>query len=90
VSDARDLEAEMARLEVSLSESEAEVALAREARRKSEDEAGRLLQELAGVRADLAAVRSRLAERETYVRNLHASVVWKLLQAVRGLFHRRW
>ena len=90
MSDERDLEAEMARLEVSLSESEAEVALAREARRKSEDETGRLLQELAGVRADLAAVRSRLTERETYVRNLHASVVWKLLQAVRGLFDRRW
>lgn len=90
MSDARDLEAELARLEVRLSESEAEVALARAARRKSEDEVGRLLQELAGARTDLAAIRSRLAERETYVRNLQASWGWKALQAVRGVFRRRW
>jgi chromosome segregation ATPase len=90
VSDARDLEAELARLEVRLSETEAEVALARAARKKSEAEARRLTLELAGARTDLAAVRNRLAERETYVRNLHASSGWKVLQAVRGLFRRRW
>ena len=88
--DARDHEGELAALEVRLSEEAAERNLAREAKRRAEEEARRLKQELALVRLDLSALRERLNERETYVKNLHASTGWKALQAVRALFGRRW
>jgi chromosome segregation ATPase len=90
LNDARDPESELAALEVRLEEAVAECDLAREARKRAEEEARRLKQELALVKLDLSAVRGRLNERETYVKNLHASAGWKALQAVRGLFGRRW
>ncbi len=90
MSDARDAEAELAALEVRLQETLAERDLAREGRRRLEGEVRRLEQELAHARQDLDAVRRRLAERETYVNNLHASRGWKALQAVRGIVGRRW
>lgn len=73
-----------------LSEAIAERDLARAARRNAEEEIRRLRQELALSKMDITAVRGRLNERETYVRNLHGSAGWKALQAVRGLFGRRW
>jgi chromosome segregation ATPase len=88
--DARNLEAELATLEVRLEEAVAERDLARAARKSAEEEIRRLRQELALSKMDLTAVRGRLNERETYVRNLHGSAGWKALQAVRGLFGRRW
>ena len=90
MNDARNLESDLATLEVRLAEALAERDLAREIRKRAEDETRRLREELADARADLAAVQSRLAERLAYVRNLHASSGWKLLQTVRGLFGRRW
>jgi chromosome segregation ATPase len=88
--DARNLEAELATLEVRLEEAVAERDLARAARKSAEEEIRRLRQELSLSKMDLTAVRGRLNERETYVRNLHGSAGWKALQAVRGLFGRRW
>ena len=88
--DARNLEAELATLEVRLEDALAERDLARAARRSAEEEIRRLRQELALSKVDLTAVRGRLNERETYVKNLHGSAGWKALQAVRGLFGRRW
>jgi hypothetical protein len=88
--DARNLEAELAMLEVRLEEAIAERDLARAARRNAEGEIRRLQQELALSKLDLTAVRGRLNERETYVKNLHGSAGWKALQAVRGPFGRRW
>ena len=90
MNDARNTESELAELEVRLAEALAERDLARGIRKRAEQETERLKQELADARTDLAAVQSRLAERLAYVRNLHASSGWKLLQAVRGLFGRRW
>jgi len=86
----RNLEAELATLEVRLEDALAERDLARAARRSAEEEIRRLRQELALSKVDLTAVRGRLNERETYVKNLHGSAGWKALQAVRGLFGRRW
>ncbi len=88
--DARNLESDLAALEVRLEEALAERDLARTARRSAEEEIRRLRQELALSKLDFAAVRGRLNERETYVRNLHGSAGWRALQAVRGLFGRRW
>jgi chromosome segregation ATPase len=88
--DVRNLEAELATLEVRLEDALAERDLARAARRSAEEEIRRLRQELALSKVDLTAVRGRLNERETYVKNLHGSAGWKALQAVRGLFGRRW
>jgi chromosome segregation ATPase len=88
--EARNPEAELAQVEVRLEEALAERDLARAARKGAEEEIRRLRQELTDAQSDLAAVRSRLTERLTYVRNLHASSGWKLLQAFRGLFGRRW
>ncbi len=88
--DGQGLEGELATLEVRLSEAVAEQDLARLARKKAEEETRRLREELSLLRADLAAVRDRLNERETYVANLHGSAGWKALQWVRGLFGRRW
>ncbi len=88
--DARNLEAELATLEARLEEAIAERDLARAARKNAEEEIRRLRQELALSKLDLTAVRGRLNERETYVKNLHGSAGWKALQAVRGLFGRRW
>jgi chromosome segregation ATPase len=90
LSDARNLESELAELEVRLAEALAERDLAREIRQRAEGEIRRLQDELVDAQTDLAAVRNRLTERLVYVRNLHASSGWKLLQAVRGLFGRRW
>lgn len=90
MSDAPTLETELAEIEVRLEEAIAARDLARAARESAEAEARRLKEELALVKLDLAAVRGRLNERETYVKNLHASAGWKVLQAVRGLFGRRW
>ncbi len=73
-----------------LAEAIAERDLARAARRNADEEIRRLGQELALAKPDIVAVRERLNERETYVRNLHGSAGWKALQAVRGLFGRRW
>lgn len=73
-----------------LEEAIVERDLARAARKNAEEEIRRHRQELALLRMDLAAIRERLNERETYVRNLHGSAGWKALQAVRGLFGRRW
>ncbi len=73
-----------------LAEAIAERDLARAARRNADEEIRRLGQELALAKQDIVAVRERLNERETYVRNLHGSAGWKALQAVRGLFGRRW
>ena len=83
-------EAELAALEVRLREALAERDLARAARRNAGEEFRRLRQELALSKQDLAAVRERLNERETYIRNLHGSAGWKALQWLRGLFGRRW
>ncbi len=88
--DGQGLEEELAKLEVRLSEAVAERDLARLARKKAEEEARRLREELSLSKADLSAVRDRLNERETYVTNLHGSAGWKALQWVRGLFGRRW
>jgi hypothetical protein len=90
VEDGRNPEASLAELEVRLSEAIAERDLARAARRSAEEEIRRLRQELALSELDQSAVRGRLNERETYVRNLHGSAGWKALQWVRGLFGRRW
>lgn len=90
MSDARTPETELAEFEVRLEEALAARDLARAARENAEVETRRVKEELALVRLDLAAVRGRLNERETYVKNLHASAGWKVLQAVRGLFGRRW
>ena len=90
MNDARDPESELAALEVRLEEAIAERDLARETRKSAEEEIRRLRQELAHSKMDLTALRGRLNERETYVRNLHGSAGWKALQAVRGLFGRRW
>lgn len=87
---ARNPESDLAALEVRLEEALAERDLARTARRNAEEEIRQLRQELALSKLDLAALRGRLNERETYVKNLHASAGWKALQAVRGLFGRRW
>jgi chromosome segregation ATPase len=83
-------EAEFAALEVRLQETLAERDLARAARRNAEEEIRRIRQDLALTKLDLTAVRGRLNERETYVKNLHGSGGWKVLQRVRGLFGRRW
>jgi predicted nucleic acid-binding Zn-ribbon protein len=90
LNDAPDPEFELAHVEVRLEQALAERDLARQGRRRLEEEVRRLEQELAHAKLDLAAVRERIAERETYVRNLHSSRGWKALQAVRGLFGRRW
>lgn len=90
MNDARNPEIEPAELEVRLAEALAERDLAREVRKRAEEEARRLERELANARADVSAVLARLSERESYVRNLHASSGWKALQALRGLFGRRW
>jgi chromosome segregation ATPase len=90
VDEARSPETDLAELEVRLHEAIAERDLARGARRNAEAEIRRLRQELTLSKLDLAAVRERLNERETYVRNLHGSASWKALQWLRGLFGRRW
>ena len=90
VDEARSPETDLAELEVRLQEAIAERDLARGTRRNAEAEIRRLRQELTLSKLDLGAVRERLNERETYVRNLHGSASWKALQLLRGLFGRRW
>jgi hypothetical protein len=67
-----------------------EVSLARETHARFEKELRRLSHQLAASESERASLVSRLAERERYVKAIHGSSGWRLLQSVRGLFGRRW
>lgn len=64
--------------------------LALERERRTAGEVNRLELRLSETRAELAALRSRLDERERYLGAIHHSGGWRLLQGVRGLLGRRW
>ena len=83
-------EPEAARLAVHLEEARFDVELTREMRRRLEVEMRQLETRLAAANSESESLRGRLAERELYVAAIHASAVWRLVQAVRGLFGRRW
>jgi Skp family chaperone for outer membrane proteins len=64
--------------------------LARRIQKRLETEIQRLQNHVAAIEADRNALRQRLDERERYLGALHASRGWRILQALRGLFGRRW
>ena len=78
------------RLAVRLEEARFEVELAHEARRRLEAEVHRLEARLAAAASERESLRGRLDERERYVSAIHGSAAWRLIQAIRGLFGRRW
>jgi|GEM_PF-1357630 hypothetical protein len=87
-----------------LEEAEFEAEMAREVGKRWEARAQRLEAEvrrleangrrlevgLAASNAELETFRGRLAERDRYVKAIHDSGAWRLIQKVRGLFGRRW
>ncbi len=81
---------DLAHLEVQLEEVRFELDLTREARLRLEQEVRKLDQRLAARSAESAALKSRLAERDRYVAAIHTSFAWKVTEAIRGLFGRRW
>jgi predicted nuclease with TOPRIM domain len=85
-----DADPEAARLAVRLEEARFEVELAQEARRRLEAETHRLETRLAALDSERESLRSRLDERERYIDGIHTSAGWRLIQAVRGWFGRRW
>lgn len=81
---------EHARLRTRLEQAEAELELARETARRYRSEALELAARVAEGDAERSSLVARLSERERYVRAIHGSSGWRLLQSVRGLFGRRW
>ena len=66
------------------------VELTRKIRERREEHVRHLENVVADINADRSSLRTRLEERETYIRVLHGSRGWKFLQGLRGLFGRRW
>lgn len=83
-------EGSLARLEVRLDEVIFERDLARQTVKRLERETRQMERQVAQLRSEETALRNRLDERERYVAALHGSRGWKLLQALRGVFGRRW
>jgi hypothetical protein len=69
---------------------EYELTLARELRRRTEEERHRLDVHLAAAEAERIHLRAVLAQREAYVAAIHRSVVWKAAQSLRRLVGRAW
>ena len=73
-----------------ITELEYELTLARELRRRSDEERRRLDALLATAEAERVHLRAVLAQREAYVASIHRSVVWRAAQRLRRLLGREW
>lgn len=87
---ASELQEEFARLRASSEAAVFDRDLAFERERRTAAEVKRLELRLSETRAELAALRNRLEERERYLNAIHHSGGWRLLQGLRGLLGRRW
>ena len=83
-------ESARARLSVRLEALVFDVDLACKIRARLESELRRMEQQNANLEVERTSLRNRLDERERYVSAVHASFAWRLTQAMRGLFGRRW
>src|SRR5450759_1178299 len=90
LSPSADEETARASLSVRLEALAFDVELARKVRVRLESELRRMEQHNANLEVERTSLRNRLDERERYVSAIHASLAWKLTQAVRGVFGRRW
>lgn len=67
-----------------------EMELSQRVQLRLEKELKRLGNRIAEIEAERNSLRHRLEERERYLGAIHSSAAWRLVQAVRGLFGRRW
>ena len=80
----------VARAEARLTHAVLELDIARAACARLENELRLAEGRLAESEMARISLEARLAERDHYVRALHGSRGWKLLQGLRSLFGRRW
>lgn len=76
--------------ESALGRAEFERELALALQRRLVDENRRLEYRIAELEADRVALKSRLDETESYLRDVKTSKPWRLVQFLRGLVGRQW
>jgi chromosome segregation ATPase len=85
-----DIREEFARLRAQADAALFDRDLALERERRTAVEVRRLELRLSETRAEVAALQSRLDERERYLAAIHHSGGWRALQGIRGWLGRRW